>query len=365
MPNQPKRRPNSQVVSPLDTEKLELGPGCPIDGAKVVFPNERRAASYFCASASRSAPAACWVLLRQGRWASVRIDGSINACEGNALEPSSIAQKSFLPPGIFRNPSFRVAALFSPVPAETVVKPLAGNDLVTMFTAPPAKPPCRSGVKVLLTTTRSIIAEGIRSSWGARRRGSALGSSAPLSVAMLYLSFSPRMTICRLSVATTPVILVVIWAASPPPVRAICSALMASWAAAAFFRSSSTAATVLGFVDASSKADLAAVAAAVDFEAARLPAPVPGLPWIGRTGAASGLRASALKKLPAPPPCAGGASDLAALAVGGAAVGGAALAGGVAVSSTMSLGFGLGISGVGSGGLGLGFGFSGGLMPVI
>ena len=182
---------------------------------------------------------------------------------------------------------------------------------------------------------------------------------------MLYRSFSPRMTICRLSVATTPVILVVIWAASPPPVRAICSALMASWEVAAFFRSSRTAATVLGLVEASSKADLAAVADAVDLEAPKLPAPVPGFPWMGRTGAASGLRASALKKLPAPPPCAGGASERAALAVGGAAVAGAALAGGSAVSSTMSLALGFGTSGVGSGGLGFGLGFSGGLMPVI
>ena len=302
MPNQPKRRPKSQVESPLETEKLEFGPGCPIEGAKVVLLKERSAASYFWAKASRSAPTACWLLLRHGRWASVRIDGSIKAPEGRARDPSSNAQKSLPPPGILRNPSFSVAALFSPVPAETVVKPLAGNDLVTMFTAPPANPPCMSGVKVLLTTTRSIIAEGMRSSCGARRRGSALGSSAPLSVAMLYRSFSPRMTICRLSVATTPVILVVIWAASPPPVRAICSALMASWELAAFFRSSRTAATVLGLVDASSKADLAAVADAVDLEAAKLPAPVPGFPWMGRTGAASGLRASALKKLPAPPP---------------------------------------------------------------
>ena len=152
------------MVSPLETEKLEFGPGCPIEGANVVLLNDRNALSYFWAKAKRSAPAACCVLLRHGRWASVRIDGSINAPEGRAREPSSMAQKSFLPPGILRNPSFIVAELFSPVPAETVVKPLAGNDLVTMFTAPPAKPPCRSGVNVLLTTTRSIIAEGIRSS---------------------------------------------------------------------------------------------------------------------------------------------------------------------------------------------------------
>ena len=209
------------------------------------------------------------------------------------------------------------------------------------------------------------MAAGIMSSCGARRRGSALGSSAPLRVAMLYRSFRPRMTIWRLSVATTPVIFVVICEASPPPVRAICSALMASCDVAAFFRSSSTAATVLGLVVASSKADLTAVAEAVDLEAPRLPAPVPGLPWMGRTGAASGLRTSALKKLPAPPPWTGGASERAAVAVGGAAVAGAVAVGGAAVSSTMSLGLGLGISGEGSGGLGFGLGFSGGRMPVI
>ena len=69
------------------------------------------------------------------------IDGSMRAFEGRALEPSSIAQKSLAPPGIFEKPSFIVAELLSPVPAETVVKPLAGKDLVTMFTAPPANPP--------------------------------------------------------------------------------------------------------------------------------------------------------------------------------------------------------------------------------
>jgi hypothetical protein len=77
---------------------------------------------------------------------------------------------------------------------------------------------------------------------------------------------------------------------------------------------------VLGLVDASSKADFVAVAEAVDLFASRFPAPVPGLPWMGRTGAASGLRTWAWKKLFAAPPWAGGASARAALAVTGAAV---------------------------------------------
>ena len=54
-----------------------------------------------------------------------------------------------------------------------------------MSIAPPVKPPGCSGVKVLLTTMLSIIAVGKRSSWTDFRYGSAVGTSAPLSVVLV------------------------------------------------------------------------------------------------------------------------------------------------------------------------------------
>ena len=83
--------------------------------------------------------------------------------------------------GSTRNASPGIASVEKPDETEMDDENASGNERVVMSTRPPEKLPGLSGVKVFSVTMFSRKPAGKRSNWTARRSGSAVGRTAPLS----------------------------------------------------------------------------------------------------------------------------------------------------------------------------------------